>query len=796
MSLVEGTSALKNTVEVADTINTIASTTSQSAEIYPISQYLSESQSDQAQAAMVTYNYVESLQSYIPQVVTGFTATAGGAYSAVSGGVAYVLSTPAAFAAIAAALGIGVGVGLYEVNPEFWNKVSSRLVEAGAIVGDGVLSIFKDGKNYIPESTINVVREVLLEEGAYQVDSYVDSTEYENPVLYKPVSFKTIISGSTPINVYGNTRYLTPPFTTNTAGGVTRDVTIATTSPSTPVRLTCLYNQSNGKYFYVAESQYLSSIVNLVNGDVYSTTANRARTSYNGLSTYYLSTGADYETHDAPLSSQEYFGGVGASSQAILGWFLAFGNIVTGGGVEGLTPESGAVQPKEDTDIPTEYPDWWLDGLDFFRPITREIGSNPTLNPDDYEDFKALPVEIPNIAGNPLEVPYNTPQEFAQDGELANPSGDPDDEPAPDWTRVIHGLDRIIDPNPDPDPDPYPSPAPEPVPGTDTPRPTDPPVDPPTEDSGTTPPIVLPPIGGLGTGLNNVYNPTKAELQEFNAFLWSNDFVDTIKKILNDPMEAVIALQMVYCTPTTTSGGTIVVGSIDTEISSKIVTQQYVTINCGSVSIPEYFKDYTDYSPYTEVLAYLPFIGFVNLEADDIIGSTVTIKYSVDLFTGACLCEITVTKNGLDAILYTFNGNCSVQLPLTSATHSSIVGVLSGLSTAVAGYATGNPIMLASGVVQAGMSAEKKAISRSGSLGSNVGAMGVKKPYLLVRRPIAYNPQNYNKYYGIPSSTTVLFSTLKGYTRVKNIHVENIISATDYEKQIIEDILKKGVIIG
>lgn len=791
MSLVEGTSALKDTVEVAETLKEVGSMTSQSAEIYSIQQYLTEQQADQAQSAMVTYKYVESLKTYVPQVVTGFSAVAGGTYTAVSGGLAYILATPVAFAAMATALGIGVGVGLYQVNPDFWDTVAERLMEAGEIVGNGILSIYKDGKNYIPESTINIVREVLLEEGAYesggvevdepQTIQGEDLTEYFDTPIIAGTSF-------TSRGYNSNTRY-----TSNILQSGAFSIVFENENPT--------YEGYPYTVLVCADTDEVLenwTSYNIVTGATETGTDYRSLIrsfTYGGLTVYFSFYPSQTDgSSDAPIQLTKKYFPNNSNSYPTLAWNIVYGGTPTGG-VEGLEKESGATYPDETKTIPVEYPDWYADGIDFYRPTTPEIGNNPTLDPDDYEQFKALPVEIPDIAGSPLEIPYTNPQGDTQDGTVTDPEGDPDDEPSPAWKRVIKGVKTIIDPNPDPNPDPYPDPAPSPIPATETvPDPTDPPVDPPTDDTGTTPAIV-PPTDGLGTGLNNVYNPTKAELQEFNAFLWSNDFVDTIKKILNDPMQAVIALQMIYCTPTTSSGGTIVVGSIDTEVSSDIVTSQYTSINCGNVTIPEYFQDYTDYSPYTEVIAYLPFIGFVNLEADDIIGSTVNITYTVDVFTGCCICEITVTKNNMSAVLYTFNGNCAVQLPLTSATHANIFGVLSGASTAMLGIATGNPLMLIGGVASAGMSAGKTSIGRSGSLGSNAGAMGCKKPYLLIRRPVAYNASHYNRYIGIPANETKLLSTLTGFTRVKNVHVENIESATDKEKDLIQALLKEGVII-
>lgn len=789
MSLVDGTSALAQTSEVANTLKVVSETTQNTAEIYSISQYLTETQASQPQAALAAWKYVESLGTYVPQIVTGLTATATGAYTAVAGGLAYVLSVPAAFCAVAGALGIGVGVGMYQLNPEFWTGLSNALVDAGCMVGSGVLSIVKDGKNYIPQTTIEVIKDYLISSGAYNdptpevvtpTELLVDLTTYfDLPIVFGETFYYHVLSGSSRPYISYKTVYdnYIIALIQSVEGSYTFNL-YSVASEYSKLTIASGYGTTG----------YVTPTDNFTPSNYQSYTYD-GKTAFIGLITGVVGSLDNYSFESPTNILSNHTTRYNNDVLKTLAWNILY-NSQEAGGVEGLEKESGATYPDETKTIPEEYPNWANDGMTFLRPKTREIGENPRLNPDDVEEFVALPVEVPTISGNPANEGLEEGQQVEQGGVIDAP---PVVGPLPpEWKRVIVGTDDIIDVYP-----PKPPIEDEPpildVPENTDPPIEDPPVDPPIDDGGVNPPVV-PPISTLGTGMNNVYNPTKAQMQEFNAFLWSNDFIDNIKKILNDPMEAVIALQMVYCTPATESGHTIVVGSLDTEISSDIVTSQYATIDCGSVTIPEYFRDYTDYSPYTQVLCFLPFIGFVNLETDDIIGSTVNIKYTVDLYTGTCLAEITVTRNNMSAILYSFNGNCAVQIPLTSGTHNSIFGVLSGLSTVGLGLGTGNPLMVLSGLATAGVSFNKNDVSRSGNLGSNAGAMGVKTPYIIVRRPVAYNAQQYNEYIGIPSNVTVKLGTLSGYTRIKETHVELIEKATDAEKDMIYRLLKDGVI--
>ena len=68
------------------------------------------------------------------------------------------------------------------------------------------------------------------------------------------------------------------------------------------------------------------------------------------------------------------------------------------------------------------------------------------------------------------------------------------------------------------------------------------------------------------------------------------------------------------------------------------------------------------------------------------------------------------------------------------------------------------------------------------------------KPYLIITRPKPAEADNFNKFYGKPSNKTVRLSSCSGYTRVKDVHVDNIV-ATDNELSEIEQLLKEGVII-
>ena len=306
----------------------------------------------------------------------------------------------------------------------------------------------------------------------------------------------------------------------------------------------------------------------------------------------------------------------------------------------------------------------------------------------------------------------------------------------------------------------------------------------------------------LGSQFVNVYAPTRSELQSLKNYLWSSTIGDTLKKMFNNPMDSIVTLHMVPVT-VPTSAGSIFLGGTDTEIGSNRVTNQYVTVNCGSMSIGEYWDAYLDYSPYTKMFLYLPFCGMHEIDVDEFMGQTITIRYDVDVVSGDCLASVSATRSGgLSTVLYQYAGNCSVEIPVSMANYNARVAAYLGLVGSAAGVVAG----VASGGMSAPLAATalassaaniataKKTVQRSGAIAGSTAWMSQLKPYFILVQPSQCLPDNQAHFTGYPSFITAAVGDLSGYTEFAEIHLEGI-SATDSEKAEIEAILKGGVLI-
>ena len=215
-------------------------------------------------------------------------------------------------------------------------------------------------------------------------------------------------------------------------------------------------------------------------------------------------------------------------------------------------------------------------------------------------------------------------------------------------------------------------------------------------------------------------------------------------------------------------------------------------MDCGSIDVNEYWGAYLDYEPYTQAQIFLPYIGTRPISVDEIMGKTVRVVYHVDILTGACCCFV---KCG-DSVLYTYNGQCSIPIPITGANYTSVVnGVISVAASVGSLVATGGasaptavPAIASSAVNQM-----KPQIEKSGSISGSGGVLNMQTPYLILIRPRQALPSKQNKFIGYPSLITVQLTELSGYTEVQSIHLENI-PATQEELAEIQSLLEGGVI--
>ena len=317
----------------------------------------------------------------------------------------------------------------------------------------------------------------------------------------------------------------------------------------------------------------------------------------------------------------------------------------------------------------------------------------------------------------------------------------------------------------------------------------------PATGEGDAPEPVTPQIPD--TPLWHVYNPTSSEARAFGAWLWSNNIIDQIVRIFQNPLDGVIGLHAIYAAPSVSGSAYIVCGNVTSDVPAAVVNSQYISIDCGHVWLTEYFGNVFDYSPYTSISLFLPFIGIVALNPADVMRAKLTITYNIDVYTGACIAMIDVERDGAGGVIYQFSGNCAVSFPTSAVTYNSIFSSMVSIAAGIASIAvaTTNPAAVVGAASAAhGLVNAKQDISKSGAFTANAGAMGPKKPYLIITRPQTNMALNYEEYDGRGANQTVMLKDIHGYARCKIVHL-NIPQAFGDELKEIHEILTTGVIL-
>lgn len=683
---------------------------------------------------------------------TAATTAAGKAGATIAG----VTMKDAIFGGMAALGGVATGVKWYHDNPEFWTHLSKALLpfaygdsykNSGDELADAMNALIPttvdgNGNTYLPESFMQVLANEM---------AGITTTETIKP-NQNNWNYPSLVSTGT----YSGKYYA--------LGNPTSRITM--TNVKTAIRGYRAGNYYRG--YGVIASDNVENFY--IEGGTWGPTA----FTYNNKTVHYLPLQAEvlsgststtwtpalnyilYPSRDSALEG--FYNDV----YKYLAWVLIYGEFDSLSDVEGISKQDGATYPETDKSLQDTYPDWYNQSLQTV---------NPESTPQNVTYNIWLPVTIPTTDPTQKEGDTTATQPQAQTGE--NPKDNPNV-----INKLIYAIQQLTETMTKPDGD----------------TPVLPPTDPSTPtDTGDTPPSIPPVTSGSANGLWKVYNPSEGQLQAFGAWLWSSDIVDQIVKMISNPMNAIIGLHALYATPATGGAQSIKAGYLDSGVSAPVVTNQYTSIDCGSVIVPEAYKNALDYD-YTNVSVYLPFIGIVPLNTREVMGSKISIRYRVDVLTGTCLATISVSRQSSNAVLYTFSGNCAVQIPLTSGNYGTLLtGLLSAVGGVAASVATGGAAIPAVAGVGSAIVNARTNVSRTGNLGSNAGALGVRIPYLIITRPIAYDAENYSDYYGYPANKTVILSSVSGYTRCKSVHVEGL-PATEEEKTMIETALKNGVI--
>lgn len=232
-------------------------------------------------------------------------------------------------------------------------------------------------------------------------------------------------------------------------------------------------------------------------------------------------------------------------------------------------------------------------------------------------------------------------------------------------------------------------------------------------------------------------------------------------------------------------------------------------------TIDEYFHNFMDYAPYTKIRMYIPYINYIDLDVNRVMGTTCTLHYIIDFDSGV----LTAIISNQTGIIITASGKVGVDLPLTASNESErernkftqgiqlALGIGGSAMSLGYGLATGKPLAVVGGIMGMTKSIASNGVNEVNNnqvrYSTTKGESNISSLFLPQRvrieytrpNPIPVNESEYNHLKGKPLGEYRTLSTMSGFTILDNIHLKGFNIATEDEIKEIETHLLSGVIL-
>lgn len=296
-------------------------------------------------------------------------------------------------------------------------------------------------------------------------------------------------------------------------------------------------------------------------------------------------------------------------------------------------------------------------------------------------------------------------------------------------------------------------------------------------------------FGGIAN-LSPTYKISKTALNDLGRFIWNDNIFDNIKLLNNSPLENIISL--IYM-PVDITGvaDNVVLGNINTRVSGVRIDKNMTKINVASFTMPLFNNGFLAYEPYTSISLYLPFVGMIDLQPKDVCGYTINIDYAFDVVYGSFGVFVYTSKGGGKTLIYSSQGECSVNIPLSSSNQSNVQASImqSGVGL-VSDIASKNVLSAVNDVMN--IATVQNHTTTFGTPSSMVGALCPTTCYYIARTPIISLPDNFAHTKGYICMNSYKLKELKGFTKLTNDVDLSGFNCTNNELERLRSILVSG----
>lgn len=254
------------------------------------------------------------------------------------------------------------------------------------------------------------------------------------------------------------------------------------------------------------------------------------------------------------------------------------------------------------------------------------------------------------------------------------------------------------------------------------------------------------PVETIG-GFCNLYKVTENELSQLSKVRFQKDSTSDTVVDYGSSITQLYILPLNLPSDIIGDKSHIILGSFDSQVESTLLNNYTVDYDMGSIEVPAKYNNAYDFINTTCTLR-VPFFNAVALDPENVVGHTISIKFTLDLYSGNVTMNVISDFTG--GIIYSATANIVTQIPFIQKQNNSVVNQL-----------------------------------------SNVFKYVISTPVIEVVRNIPYQADNST--FGRETVQVAKLNTVHGYCEIDNVNLVTL--ATNDEKDEIIDLLKEGVFI-
>lgn len=306
-------------------------------------------------------------------------------------------------------------------------------------------------------------------------------------------------------------------------------------------------------------------------------------------------------------------------------------------------------------------------------------------------------------------------------------------------------------------------------------------------------------VGGV-----RLYRVTAAQLNDFRDYIWNPDILNSLFNNFSDRANGIMSIMQVPTGtyPDIAADQHILIGNSEVyfddlqgrHYATGTTISRYGQVDCGTVALNLFWDSALDLNPYTKLTAYIPCVGTVPLNADEVMGHTIGLYYNIDFLSGAGVAVLTIDGD----YLAQYPCNMSTPIGISGEQYSRVYqSMIAAMASGAIGYAaagTGGALAGAVANTASALMTSKIDRERAGNFGAGTALMAQLQPYIEILRPIQQLPRDYTKFNAYPSYMTAQLINLSGYVEVQDIRLDDI-DCTDAERTELLNMLQSGVIL-